>query len=139
MAAEKAGFVISTDKNGEKIFLVKETEIGTGKDLTLESQQNKNTINRNEGKLQVDQGVAKAKIEKAKADISNQKEVGTKASDAATNDHQKIMHPEQRQPGETKPSLQKDENSQTNKAANAASEIKKDVKEIVEVKSRMRR
>ncbi len=76
------------------------------------------------------------KIEQLRSHINQEIHRKTKATFISANDEIKIVHPEQRQAGETKTVLKNDSNNQQQKAATAKNEIKKDVKEIQTINRR---
>ena len=134
--------------------LSKTTEITSGKDVTMNEPINKATINLTEGTMQVGQKEAKERIrlemqtpltpkegliDKIKSEIVGEVKTQNKATEITSQDANKINHPEQKESNETKSSLKSDINSQTGTIAKAASVISKDVAEIIQVKTHMKR
>lgn len=74
------------------------------------------------------------RTEKLQVYINEEVHRQIKAVRIVSYDEVKIIHPEQRQTGETKPVLENDRNKQANKAAVSSDAIKKDAKEIQQVR-----
>lgn len=86
-----------------------------------------------------EQGKQASKIEQLKTHIAQEVYKKNSAAVISTNDEIKITHPEQRQVGETKPVLEKDKNKQGNSTATSTDTIKKDIKEIQQVRKEPKR
>lgn len=96
-------------------------------------------IDRSDTEGQMAFSFQKVTVDRLREHITREVHKQTNAIRISTNDEIKMVHPEQRQANETKPVLEKDTGKQNNITANATDSIKKDDKQIEQVKKKMKR